>query len=84
MKLKQIADVSFPTRWANFRLLAFEGMHASTMREPSTVQKLRWHWFWAISIAPLQWFAFILNARRGTSSTLCDVTATTSSIWHCA
>jgi GTP cyclohydrolase II len=25
MKLKQIADVKFPTRWANFRLLAFEG-----------------------------------------------------------
>jgi GTP cyclohydrolase II len=28
MKLKQIADVSFPTHWANFRLLAFEGMRA--------------------------------------------------------
>jgi len=26
MKLKQIADVSFPTRWASFRLLAFEGV----------------------------------------------------------
>jgi GTP cyclohydrolase II len=25
MKLKQIAEVSFPTHWANFRLLAFEG-----------------------------------------------------------
>jgi GTP cyclohydrolase II len=25
MKVKQIADVNFPTRWANFRLLAFEG-----------------------------------------------------------
>jgi len=24
MKLKQVADVSFPTRWAHFRLLAFE------------------------------------------------------------
>src|SRR5690242_6919961 len=24
MKLKQIADVNLPTRWANFRLLAFE------------------------------------------------------------
>ena len=28
MRVKQIADVSFPTRWANFRLLAFEGVHA--------------------------------------------------------
>jgi GTP cyclohydrolase II len=28
MSLKQIADVSFPTHWANFRLLAFEGVHA--------------------------------------------------------
>src|ERR1700689_1299765 len=28
MRLRQIADVSFPTRWANFRLLAFEGVHA--------------------------------------------------------
>jgi GTP cyclohydrolase II len=28
MRLRQIADVSFPTRWANFRLLAFEGIHA--------------------------------------------------------
>ena len=28
MKLKQIADVSFPTHWANFRLLSFEGIHA--------------------------------------------------------
>ncbi len=29
MILKQIADVNFPTRWANFRLLAFEALHAS-------------------------------------------------------
>lgn len=27
--LKQIADVSLPTRWADFRLLAFEGRHAN-------------------------------------------------------
>lgn len=27
MKLKQIADVNFPTHWADFRLLAFRGMH---------------------------------------------------------
>ena len=26
MKLRQIADVQFPTQWANFRLLAFEGI----------------------------------------------------------
>lgn len=26
MNLKQIADVHFPTQWANFRLLAFEGI----------------------------------------------------------
>lgn len=28
MKLKQLADVRLPTRWANFRMLAFEGTHA--------------------------------------------------------
>ena len=35
MTLKQIADVNFPTRWANFRLLAFEALHANrkTRRE---------------------------------------------------
>jgi GTP cyclohydrolase II len=27
MRLRQIADVRFPTRWADFRLLAFEGVH---------------------------------------------------------
>jgi GTP cyclohydrolase II len=27
MTLRQIADVRFPTRWADFRLLAFEGVH---------------------------------------------------------
>ncbi len=27
--LKQIADVSLPTRWADFRLLSFEGIHAN-------------------------------------------------------
>jgi GTP cyclohydrolase II len=26
MKIKQIADINFPTHWANFRLLAFEGL----------------------------------------------------------
>lgn len=29
MKLKQIADVNFPTCWADFRLLAFESAHDS-------------------------------------------------------
>ena len=28
MRLKQIADVNFPTHWGDFRLLAFEGLHA--------------------------------------------------------
>jgi GTP cyclohydrolase II len=28
MRLRQIADVRFPTRWANFRLIAFEGAYA--------------------------------------------------------
>lgn len=27
IRLRQIADVRFPTRWADFRLLAFEGVH---------------------------------------------------------
>ena len=30
MKLRQIADVKFPTQWANFRLLAFEGVQANS------------------------------------------------------
>lgn len=30
MTLKQVADVEFPTRWACFRLLAFEAIHANT------------------------------------------------------
>lgn len=30
MRLKQIADINFPTRWATFRLLAFEGVHAGS------------------------------------------------------
>jgi GTP cyclohydrolase II len=30
MTLKQVADVEFPTRWASFRLLAFEAIHANT------------------------------------------------------
>src|ERR1700721_2873030 len=29
MRLQQIADISFPTHWANYRLLAFEGIYAS-------------------------------------------------------
>jgi GTP cyclohydrolase II len=29
MVLTQVADVKFPTRWADFRLLAFEGVHAN-------------------------------------------------------
>ena len=35
MKIKQVADISFPTHWADFRLLAFNGMHAEneTRRE---------------------------------------------------
>jgi GTP cyclohydrolase II len=29
MVLKQIAEVTFPTRWADFRLFAFEGIHSN-------------------------------------------------------
>jgi GTP cyclohydrolase II len=28
MKLKKVADLSFPTRWANFRLMGFEATHS--------------------------------------------------------
>src|ERR1700730_3617150 len=28
LNLKQIADLSFPTRWANFRLMGFEACHS--------------------------------------------------------
>ncbi|MGA3048834.1 MAG: GTP cyclohydrolase II [Terracidiphilus sp.] len=34
--LKQIADVNFPTRWADFRLFAFEGAHAD--RNPKVTE----------------------------------------------
>jgi GTP cyclohydrolase II len=41
MMLKQIADVTFPTRWANFRLFAFEGVHANKKsRETETALAL--------------------------------------------
>jgi len=30
MTLKQVADVKFPTRWACFRLMAFEAVHVNT------------------------------------------------------
>lgn len=30
IKLKQIADISFPTSWAHFRMLAFEGIHVGS------------------------------------------------------
>jgi GTP cyclohydrolase II len=33
MKLKQIADVSFPTHWADFRLFAFKGIHFTEAKE---------------------------------------------------
>lgn len=33
--LKQIADVGFPTSWANFRLLAFEGIPVNSKTEES-------------------------------------------------
>jgi GTP cyclohydrolase II len=33
MTLKQIADVRLPTRWADFRLLAFQGTHVRNDRE---------------------------------------------------
>jgi len=37
-KLKQIADVSFPTHWANFRLLAFEGIHADNETKKERIE----------------------------------------------
>ena len=43
MKLRQIAKVHFPTRWAAFRLLAFEGGHPETemqLRQPETALAL--------------------------------------------
>lgn len=41
MTLKQIADINFPTRWANFRLLAFEGCARNRPKEaPQTALAL--------------------------------------------
>ena len=36
--LKQIAEVSFPTRWADFRLLAFEGIYADDKTKPERLE----------------------------------------------
>lgn len=36
MRLRQVADVSFPTRWGNFRLLGFEGTKLSTATDAVT------------------------------------------------
>lgn len=38
MTLKQIADLSFPTGWANFRLLAFEGTHPGARANENRVE----------------------------------------------
>ena len=38
MKLKQIADVSFPTPWADFRLLAFRGAHSDNETEEERLE----------------------------------------------
>jgi len=38
MKLKQIADVSFPTIWADFRLLAFRGMPLGNEEDPERLE----------------------------------------------
>lgn len=38
--LKQLADVDFPTRWARFRLLAFEGSTASANAQRETALAL--------------------------------------------
>lgn len=37
MKLRQIADVDFPTHWGQFRLLGFEGTPAATQRTESAL-----------------------------------------------
>jgi GTP cyclohydrolase II len=38
--LKQIAEVAFPTRWADFRLFAFEGVRANKKAEAETALAL--------------------------------------------
>lgn len=38
MKLKQIADVSFPTVWADFRLLAFRGLRPDNHAKPDPLE----------------------------------------------
>ena len=40
MKARQIAEVSFPTRWANFRLLAFEGVRPDNPERVETALTL--------------------------------------------
>lgn len=38
MRLKQIADVRFPTIWANFRLLAFKGVRLDNEANPERLE----------------------------------------------
>ncbi len=38
IKIKQIADVDFPTDWADFRLLAFQGIHAGNETNEERVE----------------------------------------------
>ena len=38
MKIKQIADVNLPTQWADFRLLAFKGVHAENETEEERLE----------------------------------------------
>ena len=38
MMLKQIAEIDFPTRWADFRLLAFEAVHKNKKTDQENVE----------------------------------------------
>jgi GTP cyclohydrolase II len=37
-KLQQIADINFPTHWANFRLLAFEAIHTNRQTKAARLE----------------------------------------------
>jgi|GEM_PF-4810160 hypothetical protein len=75
--LKQIADISFPTPWANFRLRALkEGTRREVLRQ-------RWPSCLAICTALRLLSASIRNAQPGTYFIRCAAIVTISFILLC-
>ncbi len=80
---RKIAEVNLPTRWANFRLLAFEALRIIEFRSKSRSKPL-WPWCLAIFTRRLpRWFVSILSAQPEMLSNRFVATVTISCIWPC-